>query len=137
VNDKLKDFARLARAEGMAGNGPLVAKINGGSFVIAKETLPIREGLGFDADKIGQAELERRTDALISVIDEKVRWEREQIVAVLRHYADHCAELAGNAVIDPMARASYKIRAAILDDAADKVSSGWGRDPATGSAVKV
>lgn len=151
---RLEDVARLARAEKMPGDGPMVARLNeNGSLVVTKEpdrvsaiTGKIRhaqsaqahrvmDGLGFNVEKLEQAELERRADALIGLLQDRQLWEREQIVKTIEFYAEDCDALA-NAEADPMTASAQRIRASILRDVAEKIDEGWRRNPETGEAVK-
>lgn len=88
----------------------------------------VAENLGL-IDGMTEAELDERTRVLHALIAQKMKWEREQIVAVVTGYADDCEAKANELHVVSGDRASaFSIRAAIARDIATKIASGWGRD---------
>lgn len=100
-----------------------------------------------------QAEIDARVDALQNVIIEKVAWERQQIFEVVLGYASdteqhamdlltsgkrerkrlrktgHVIEAEKAMEAQQQRAAAFRVRAAIAADIAEKIRTGWGRNP--------
>lgn len=115
----IHDQARLARAERLAPDGVMSAKMEGGKMVVGPSTRPAgmeptgdnvsllpqqfgreytdselnekAEELGY-SDEMTVTELEERTAALTALISAKIAWERDQIVKSIKSYAYGCDE---------------------------------------------
>ncbi len=125
--------------------------------LIHKDDLPSAAALNRKAEELGYTEemtetdLDERTEALQALITSKMRWEREQIVAVIENYARDCDERCeqllregktarkkyrkenqpdlGDQALEENHRraAAFRVRMGIALDLANKVSDGWGR----------
>lgn len=138
---QLQSEAKLAKAERNSFEGRMVAavskngelEIRGASEKESKQLDAVLHQIGAKRPELSTVEIEERTQALIGVIAEKMAWEREQIVAVVRGYSEDCARRSDELVGD-RAKA-FKIRAAVAEDLAAKIESGWGRHP-NGSVIE-